>query len=381
VIHRNASSRPQASRSAALAVLCCSFLVLLLPTLVVGASIGEAAPTDELERLQRVITQAAESDRVDSIGSYLFHRAAVADEVWPTKPSDVHTLVVKARLMQLLGMAGITFLVYLAVVLSGSRVQALITCVMLALLPAFSQAGYVLRPETPSTLFALFSLVLLQAAHHRALRGRTRDSSRRAIIAAGLMFCSAAAAALACEVMPTFGLILLVPGVVLLLATVQLTNRGVRCLRRRTLEGTPIRAINARLIPWTAMALLSPAVTLWLLRSSMGEGSESIALTEPASSLIPEGGLLHYVTLALLMIGAVAAVLRVGLKFGKRGRVSPGLILLVYCAVTLASLLSEKPVADPLPITPVAAVLMGEGLYAAMALLLGLASRSQVRRG
>ena len=54
------------------------------------------------------------------------------------------------------------------------------------------------------------------------------------------------------------GVTLLLPGLVLLVGSAQLLPRGVRCWRRRGLEGLPIRSLNRRLIPWTATAMVAP---------------------------------------------------------------------------------------------------------------------------
>src|SRR5690606_29912205 len=122
---------------------------------------------------------------------------------------------------------------------------------LIAALPPVAVAGHVLRPETSATMFALLSLVLLQSASRPAPRHRHRRPRRSIMVGGGLMLCAAFAAGMACEALPSVGATLLVPGVVLLAGTLQLLPRGLRCLRRRGLVGTPIRALNRRLIPWT----------------------------------------------------------------------------------------------------------------------------------
>jgi len=366
--------RPPTAR-AKMAAVCCSLLVLLLPTLVVGLSLATPASEAELARVERVIRQRHAKERVDTSSSRMFHTAAIADRSWPIEAGDQQALIVQARLMQVLGITAIAFLIYLSVLLARGRLQALLACALLAVLPPVMNAGHVLRPETPATLFALMSLILLQVASRPAPRHRYRSPRRSTMVGCGLMFCAAAMAGMACETMPSIGATLLVPGLVLLVASAQLLPRGIRCWRRRGLEGLPIHSLNRRLIPWTATALVAPAITLWLLNSTLTVSVEALAITERTSSLLPEDGLGYGAALLLLVIGLVAGILRVGLKLGRGGRITPDLILLVYCAVFLMSWWLGEARYDPLPALPAMAILLSEGLRTLLVLLLGLLQR------
>jgi hypothetical protein len=141
------------------------------------------------------------------------------------------------------------------------------------------------------------------------------------------------------------------------------------------LQGLPIRSLNRRLIPWTATALVAPAITLWLLSSTLTVSVEALAVTERTSALLPENVLGYAVVVALLAVGFVAGVLRVGLKLGRGGRIGSDLILLVYCAVFLMSLWAGEPRYDPLPVLPALAILLSEGLRTLLVLLLGVLRR------
>jgi hypothetical protein len=361
--------------SARIAALCCSLLLLLLPSLVVGRSIGEPALPDELARLERIVERSATGPRVDTNGSRLFHTAAIAVASWPLDEAAQRALLVRARLMQVLGITALALLTYLSVLLANGRVQALLACGLLAALPPIAQAGHILRPETPATMFAMLSLVLLQVASRPAPAYRYRSPRRSLMVGGGLMLCAAFAAGTACETMPSLGATLLVPGVVLLAGTLQLAPRGLRCWRRRGLIGTPIRSLNRRLIPWTAMALVAPAITWWLLSNTLTVSVESLAVTQPASSLLPTSTLGYALSVTLLAIGLLAFVLRVGLRFGRGGRITPDLILLVYCAVFLMTFLLGGRHHEPLPLAPAVAILLSEGARALLVLTLGLAAR------
>lgn len=371
-----ASERPRLPlRSASVAAVCCSLLVLLLPALVVFVSVGAPAQPDELLRMQRIVEYQPDVPRIDTIGSCMFHSAAIPVAAWPITQEAQRALIVRARLMQVIGVTAMVFLTCLAVLLARGWLQALLACGLIAVLPPVAHAGYILRPETPATLFALLSLVLMQVASRPAPRHRYRSPRRSMIVGGCLMVCASVFAALACEALPSAGATLLVPGVVLLAGTLQLAGRGIRGFRRRALVGTPIRSLNRRLMPWTATALVAPAITWWLLQRTLTVPVADLAVTEQASSLLPGSPIGYAVSVALLMVGLVAGVLRVGLRFGRGARIGPDLILLVYCAVFLMTSLTGEGLADPLPSLPAMAILLSEGLRALLVLTLGLLAR------
>lgn len=362
-------------RSANIAAACCSLLVLLLPALVVIDSVGTPAQPDELARLQRIVEQRPDAKYIDTSGSRMFHSAAIPEVTWPVAQEAQRALVVRARLMQVLGITALAILTYLSVLLARGRLQALLACGLIAALPPVAHAGYILRPETLATLFALLSLVLLQVASRPAPRHRSRRPRRSMMVAGGLMLCASISAGMACEALPSVGATLLVPAVVLLAATLQLVGRGIRGFRRRALIGTPIRSLNRRLMPWTATALVTPAITWWLLNNSLTVSVGDLAVTERASSLLPDSPLGYAVSVVLLVAGLIVGVLRVGIRFGRGARIGPDLILLVFCAVFLITSLTGEGLADPLPLLPAMAILLSEGLRALLVLALGLLAR------
>ena len=356
-------------------MICCTLLVLLLPSVVAGLSVDRPASPGERDRIERVIQQRFGQARVDTSGSRMFHTAAIAEAAWPDDEAGQRALILRARLSQVLGVAALGFLTYLAVMLARGRLQALLACALIAGLPPVAQAGYVLRPETPGTLFALLSLLLLQVASRPAPRHRSRSPRRSLMVGFGLMFCAAVSTALACETLPSLGASLLVPGLVLMIGAAQLLPRGFRCFRRRGLDRLPIQALNRRLIPWTATVLVAAAITLWLLNSSLTVPIAALAVTERASPLMPAGALAYGCVIGLVLLGVVASVFRVGLSLGRGGRIGPDLILFVYCAVFLISAWVVDRGGDPLPLVPALAIVLSEGMRVVLVLLLGLWSR------
>ncbi|MFK7741629.1 MAG: hypothetical protein AB8H80_15030 [Planctomycetota bacterium] len=396
---------PRRARSAYAAVLFCSLLVLLLPPLVAGLSIGSDATPGELARMQRIVgpsqssqqqqqqqpsPPAVASERVDTGGSRLFHTATLGSSVggWPDDSEAQQALVVQARLAQVFGLGALALLTYLSVLLARGRLQALFACALFSLLPPVAQAGHILRPETIATTFAMLAVVLFQAASRPAPRARSRSPLRSQAAGAGLMLCGALAAAMTCETMPSLGKILLVPGLVLVVASIQLGSRTYQCWRRRELEGTPIRAVNRRLVPWTATALLAPAMTIALMRLSWTVPVEALAVTEQVSELLPALSVASLPTFVLMLIGLVAGILRVGLRLGRRAKVGPDLILFVFCALFLMPTLAAAAMGggraavppDPLPQLPAMAVVLSEGLRTLLELAVRALRRVRGRR-
>jgi len=354
-------------RSSAIAAFCCSLLVLLLPTLVVGLHVAAPRTAGEGERLQRALSDDVAQARVDTATARLFVTATVGERAWPQDERAQQALVVQARLAQVLGVTAMALLTYIAVLLARGRLQALLAVALFA----------VLRPETAAALFAMLSLVLLQTASRPTPRHRFRHPRRDLLARAGLMACAAVAIALACEARPSLGEALFVPGAVLLVGTAELSLRGLRSLRRRGLLGLPIRALNRRLLPWTATALLAPMFAFLLLQATLRAPVSELVWTERTSELLPTSTVAFALAVGLLVVGAVAGVIRVGVRFGRGGRLGADLVLLVFCAVFLLPSLGAPGDEDPLPLAPAMAVLLSEGCAALLVLLLALRRRAR----
>ena len=84
-------------------------------------------------------------------------------------------------------------------------------------------------------------------------------------------------------------------------------------------------------------------------------------------------------SLILLVLGLIAFVFRVGIRFGRGARIGPDLILLVYCAVFLITYVTGEAMGDPLPALPAVVIVMSEGLGALLVLALGLLARRRER--
>lgn len=363
--------------SSKVAAACCALLVLLLPLLLALRSVGAPSAPGELARLERAVVGWSPDAQQDTATSALFHRAAIAGEPWPQPQEAQQALLVRARVSQVAVLAGLALLVYVAAALAFGRLHGLLACGAFAALPPVREAGYVLRPETVGAFFALFSVVLMQVAATPAPLRRGRRPTSAALLTGGLLGCAAVSIAVACEALPSLGESLFVPGFVLAVSAADLGVRSLRALRRRGLVGTPIRAVNRRLVAWTAFGFLTPAVAFAVLSRSYTVSVEALAVTPPQSPLLPPSPVAWGVVVSLLIVGGAVMVACAGMRLGRGARICPQRVLFAFCAVYLLSAPLEAVARDPLPLAPAVALVIGVGARAALTLGLGLLARSR----
>lgn len=345
---------PPDPRWRAFAAAGATLAVLLLAPLAAGTGLGAPATTHEIAYLQQV------------------HGVAPGTLVDLGTQARAELGLGTARLLQVFVMGGITGLLYLAVVLARGRLQALLACLLFAVLPPVAAEGALVRPEAPATLLAGLALLLLQCFAQTARRRPSVAPRRRVVSLLGLGACAALALGLATAELPSLGAQVLLPGLILTLGAAMLSFRAWRLLRRRGWQRLPHRALNARLLPWTAMALATPAVVLAVLALAAVPPGDALRGTPAAASLVPalhESPIAAAITIALLVLGATSAVLRIGLRFGRGGRIGAELVLLVYCALELAATAAAPADADRLPAAPALAIVLAEGLRVLLAAL------------
>ena len=277
--------------------------------------------------------------------------------------------------------AGISGLVYLAVLLARGRLQALLACAALAALPPVAAEGALLRPEALATLLTGLALLLLQSFAQTATRQARRAPWRRVASLSGLGACAALALGLSTAALPSLGAPVLLPGLVLTLGAAMLLVRALRLMRRNSIERLPYRALNARLLPWTAVGLLAPAVVIGVLAAAVTGPTAAVLGTPAEVGLLPRPGLLRTACYCLLIAGAAAAVLRIGLRFGRGGRIGAEVVLLVYCALELAATIGAPPHVDRLPAAPALAIVLAEGARVVLAGIAWLAVGRRHGRG
>lgn len=373
-LHRPAHS-PLRGLARAAAAAGFTLAILLLPALSVGSRIGAPPTAGEIERLASALT--IEPGRA---GPTPLARSFLLATVWPEPPAlpadepGRAAVASQARLAQMGAVLAATLLLYVVVLLARGRLQGLIACAGLLLLPPVAVEGHVLRAEALAVVFVLFAVLVLQCQAAPGPVLRRRRPLHRAAYAAAVAGCASMALGLAVGTLPSAGECLLVPGVVLVLAVLQLAARARRVVRRRGFVRLPVRALNGRLLPWTATTLLAVAAALWsLLRA--GAAAEAQHPSASGVGLLPADPWLHFALLAVVGVGAVAGVVRTGLRFGRGGRIGGDVVLLVYCGAHLATALGDPVGIDRLPAAPALAVVLSEGVIA----LFGTWKRRRVR--
>jgi hypothetical protein len=354
-------------RLRAVAAVCFTLLVVLLPALVAGVRLADPARPVERERIERAAAPAADARGAETeLARWFVHVAARGQRAGASV--DAGGVVGRARLLQVAGIGGIALLLYLNVLMARGRLVALLATGSLALVPAVGMDGHVLRPETPATLFVLLAVLLWQNAAAVRYVGRTRLPRTRGV---ALFACAALVVALGVATMPSLGESLLVPGFVLVLAWLQAVLRGLRYARRRHLARLPLLAVNRRVVPWLLGALLAPACAAMLLGWSLHGAVESVLVVRVSAQLLPTGGL-EWIAWSLAAVGAAVVVFRLGRWLAGSGRPRADVVLMVYVAIVLATFVGGSLDEDPLSAAPALAVLLAEGAWALLVVVFGL---------
>jgi hypothetical protein len=212
------------SRLRAVAAACATLAVVLLPPLAAGTGHGAPPSPHEVTALRAALGVDGDAVPVGSEVARQYYQAAAGGwlaEV-PVDEAGMTALVGRARLLQLLSIAGISCLVYLSVLLARGRLQALLACAALAVLPPVAIEGALLRPEAPAALFTGLALVLLQSFAQTACRHPGGAPWRRIVSLGGLGVCAVLALGLATAALPSLGASVLLPGLVLTLSAAML---------------------------------------------------------------------------------------------------------------------------------------------------------------
>lgn len=343
-------------------------VVALLPALVAGVGIARAAAPGEWERLAAALTGARPIAASLVADGFLLATVPAGAPVPLPDSVAAEALLGSARIGQVLGIVALSFLGYLAMMLAGGRARSLLAVAWLAVLPPIAGEGHVLRPETPSVVFGLLALLLLQC-----VSGVQRPASTaRARATVTFLLCATAAVAIgfAVAALPSAGILLLLPGGASIMATALLVLRLLRALRQRSIAVLPIRAGAARLWPWVLASMASLLATVLLLDIAV-RAPEALSPTGSGCGLLPALPVLRYPLSLLAVLGAARLLLRTGQRLGRRGRLGADFLLLLYCASLLAQRVLRPTDDDALPAALPMALLLAEGTVHATLLIAG----------
>lgn len=349
-----------------LATAAATLLLVLLPAMVAGARLAAPPAPGELERLHAALATTDAAAGPVPVARSEVARAFLRSMALLVPASTVKNeteLLARARLAQVLVLGGLGCALYTVALLAGDRLRALLACAWFAMLPPVVDDGHVLRPEAPAVLFVWLGLAVLVGL--AGVRRPRLGLFRREVLTAG---CVGICLGLGVATQPTLGLLLLVPGVVMTLLAARLCWRVGSVVRRRGLLHLPYAAANRRLLPWIGTALLTPTVALLLLQVVVVGPSEGLLPTASGAGLLPAGQPWRGMLLALLWLGGLGGVFRLGTALSQRSALAPSLVLWIGVLLSLLGSLAADGV-DRLPQAPGAAIVLAEGcLWAAFLL-------------
>jgi len=327
-------------------------LFVALPALVAGARLD--APAAARERVHLAQLEGVDgAPGTSEIARRFYSMTAGANSV----DDELGRLAV-ARRAQVLGLFGLSGLLYLSVMLARGRWLGCLACVGLAATGPVFVDGHELRPETPAAVFAALSALLLVLLVRFAGRRNGTPSALAAGVGAGL------AAALSLSSSNGSAVALLVPGTCMLLVTLVLVLRLVAVLRRHFLL-VPRTALTRRLLPWLVASLAALAGAGLLLPEALDPGVAVVASSSPTGLW---GDAAPWLGWSLCGVGVLAVGWRAGWSMGRRSRLSAEGALLVSAAVGIAVLgprAAAGPDRDALVAAAGAGWLAAEGLAAA----------------
>jgi hypothetical protein len=360
------------------AVLGCLLLAMcLLPALVAGLGIASPTDTSELFRAEQGTAMFAhDAAHAGSRVARLFYGASIVAPPMSPPVDDASrlALVTQARVGQVVGVFGLALLVYLATMLGLGRPRAILAAAAMSLFAPIHGEGHVLRPETPAALFGWLGVLLLLLLPDQYRLGLARPPWRRRLVVTGLCLCGAIATGLSAASLPRAGVHLLIAGGLMTLVAAQLLARMFFAMVRSRWVILPLPAMAARLWPWTLFTLLAMAATWWLLQAGLEVDAERLSGTPSSAGLLAAGPWLRWTSAIVAAIGGLSLLVRVGLRFGRRGRPGADFVLLVACAVLLLQEALRERGGDALLGVAPAAILFAEGCFATV-VLVGWAGR------
>ena len=341
---------PAARRRAVVVAL--TLCVVLLPTLVAGASIAQPARVGELDRLAAAVLSR---DAMESGPDLLWLGMFAGDSA---EPAALQERLAVARFAALLGIFALSGLLWVTVAIARGRMQAAFTCLAFAACPAVWGDGAVLRPEIAATVFANLGLLLLVNLPERMVAGRREHALRAWTSILLLSLAIGTSIGLAVASGPAYGGWLFVPALATFLVVVREGRTLLAAIRRFRALVLPFRAVALRLLPWVVASFAALVATLLLLPES-----RKLLPTLGDLPLLGSSAWTGIPLLALAVLGGGRLFLRVAVDTGRRRRIDARALLAVYVTVLTVQHLARGDVLDALPATGALAILVAEGVF------------------
>jgi hypothetical protein len=331
-----------------------SILALLFPAMVAGVSLDAPVQAEELARLRSVLAP----DPAQEIGpAAVFYAALVPGDLQPEGVEDALPL---ARLRVLLVIVLISGLLMATVSIVRGRGTAVLACLALGCLPPIAVDAARIRPELPSTLFAMLGIMFLASMPVQIRMPRGWPLIIRTVAFALVIGTSLG---LAIATVPQYGVYLLIPGALMCLVVLLGVWSCLACLRRRGLARWPARAMTARIGPWVLVSFATLlCAALFLTEDGQGE-----AASVSATGLLPASPWLRWPMLGLGCMAGINLLFESGLALGRGRRIQGREVLLLYAiGLLLHHWQGSELGRDPLPAAAAMAILLAEGLRIAI---------------
>lgn len=326
-----------------------SILALLFPAMVAGVSLDAAVAAEEVARLASVLPPVSAEEGPAAV----FYSSLLPAEL---QPEELSAAVPMARLRVLLVIALISGLLMATVSIIRGRGTAIMACLAFGCLPPIAVDAARIRPEIPSSLFAMLGVMFLvsmpvQIRLPRGVALILRSFAFALVIGSSL--------ALAIATLPQYGVFLLIPGTLMLLVVLLQVWSCLACLRRKGLARWPSRAMSARIGPWVLVSFATLVFAAMFLTSE-GQGEQP---SVSAAGLLPETPWLRWPMSMLALLAGLSLLFESGLALGRGRRITGREVLLIY---SIGLLLHHWQMSgagrDALLAAPAMAFLLAEGL-------------------
>lgn len=344
-------------------------LAVLLPALMAGTRLDRPLSPLELERIDQAIAVTATPDQPASFAARVFYGATLPADARAAFARAPEATAARARLAAVFFVLLASAALYLLVSISRGGSVAVLACLALAGLPPIADDGSALQPETLVALFGLLTTLLL-AIFALTVSRRRRPAPVRLVRVVVMGVMAGVGASLAVVSASRGAVVLLIPGAAITLICLVQLAQWIRCWRRGRLTPRTVQALAGRAWPWLLLTLGVTAAGAITLLLTMHRG----AVPGPSASpygVLPPAGLRRMVMVALAILGGVRLLLEGGVRLSQRRRVDPTVILLLFVAVMLMQVVLDGRGMAAQPAAFALAVLVGEGVFTVILLLVG----------
>lgn len=318
--------------------------------MVAGVSLDAPVRAEEMAQLRSVVEYR---DDAELSLAAVYYRAILPPDV---QLDQLEEAVPMARLRSLLVILLISGLLLGTVSILRGRGTAVLACLAFGCLPPIAVEGARIRPELPSTLFAILGLMFLVSM---PLQLRLQRGWSLVLRAGAFALVVGSSLALAIATVPQYGVYLLIPGTAMILVVLLQLWACLSCLQRRGMTRWPARAMSARIGPWVLVSF----ATLFFAAMFLTTEAQGEAPSTSTTGLLFSSCWLRWPVLLLAGFAASSLLFESGSALGRGRRIRGQEVIFLYAIGLLLHRwqISEEDL-DALPAAPALAILLAEGL-------------------